>query len=357
MGHETSTSERALILAPHGRDATVASAVLSEASLDSFICADVATLRRECEAGAGLALVVEEILQVEDYTALAHWIDSQPAWSDFPIVVLARRGGGLERTPAAQRFARALGNVSFLERPFHPTTLVSVAKTALRGRRRQYEARDRLRDLSTALLQREQDEAHLRLMVNELNHRVKNTLATVQSMAAQTVRGGADPQRAQEAFTSRLMALSSAHNVLTEQRWAGAELHEVVEGAARTFSDLPDDRFVTRGPPVWLPPKAALALSMALHELGTNASKYGSLSTPEGSVLLEWSAPPAGHGRRLELVWREQDGPPVTPPDRKGFGSRLLERGLAAELGGAVTLQFRPEGLVCHIEADLEPTG
>ncbi len=198
---------------------------------------------------------------------------------------------------------------------------------------------------------------HQQLLINELNHRVKNTLATVQSMAAQTVRSGADPQRAQEAFTSRLMALSSAHNVLTEQRWAGAELHEVVEGAARTFSDLPDHRFVTRGPPVWLPPKAALALSMALHELGTNASKYGSLSTPEGSVLLEWSAPRAGHGRRLELAWREQDGPPVSPPDRKGFGSRLLERGLAAELGGAVTLEFRPEGLVCRIEADLDPAG
>jgi PAS domain S-box-containing protein len=190
---------------------------------------------------------------------------------------------------------------------------------------------------------------HQALLINELNHRVKNTLATVQSMAAQSVRADGDPRAAHEAFMARLMALSAAHNVLTEERWSGADIVEVVRGAGETFSES-DERFRTSGPNLRLPPKAALALAMALHELGTNASKYGAFSTPGGWVSLDWSTPAP---QRLQVVWREHDGPVAAPPLRKGFGSRLLERGLAAELGGSVTLAFDPAGLVCTIDADL----
>ena len=167
--------ERALILAPYGRDATVALAILDEAGLAADICPDLGALQRECEAGAGVALIVEEALQDQDYAQLARWIEEQPAWSDFPVIVLAPRGAGLERNPAAARYSQALGNISFLERPFHPTTLVSIVQTALRGRRRQYEARERLENLRAAVTRQDRDQTHLRLMVNELNHRVKNT--------------------------------------------------------------------------------------------------------------------------------------------------------------------------------------
>jgi len=196
-------------------------------------------------------------------------------------------------------------------------------------------------------------EEHQRLLINELNHRVKNTLATVQSIAAQTRRTADDPQVSYEAFLERLMALSRAHNVLTRQRWEGAELREIVEDAIQPF-DAGGARFRIGGPSTWLEPQAALALAMALHELATNAAKYGALSVAEGHVALNWTVgEDGGDGLRLDLSWQEMDGPPVTTPARKGFGSRLLERGLAAELNGEVNVDYRPEGLVCTMRARL----
>ena len=140
-------SERALVLAPHGRDARVATLMLSEAGIAASVMANVAELTSELGRGAGFAIVTEEALRTSDISGLAKWLESQEEWSDFPFILLTTRGGGLERNPAAARFLSVLGNVTFLERPFHPTTLVSLAQAALRGRRRQYDARLRLQDL------------------------------------------------------------------------------------------------------------------------------------------------------------------------------------------------------------------
>ncbi|HEV2530591.1 response regulator [Phenylobacterium sp.] len=153
-------SERVLVLAPLGRDAAIARTILEEAGHGVVPCPDLASLCAELEGGAGVALIVEEALAGADYALLARWIAAQPPWSDLPIVLLAQRGGGLERNPAARRLSLALGNIIFLERPFHPTTLVSVIETALRGRRRQYEARDRILQIRAAeeLLERRVEE-------------------------------------------------------------------------------------------------------------------------------------------------------------------------------------------------------
>jgi PAS domain S-box-containing protein len=140
-------SEQALILAPIGRDAQIAAAMLAEAGIASRCCSDIPCLLEHLDEGAGFALVAEEALRGADLRALRQWIMAQPEWSDFPFVLLTLRGGGLERNPAAARYLETLGNVTFVERPFHPTTLVSLAQAALRGRRRQYEARARLLEL------------------------------------------------------------------------------------------------------------------------------------------------------------------------------------------------------------------
>jgi PAS domain S-box-containing protein len=140
-------SERGLVLAPIGRDAVVACGMLAEADVQATICKCIPDLVSELTAGAGFALVTEEVLRGADLHDLAAWIDAQPEWSDIPFVLLTSRGGGLERNPAADRWLQTLGNVAFLERPFHPTTLVSVTRSALRARRRQYEARSRLESL------------------------------------------------------------------------------------------------------------------------------------------------------------------------------------------------------------------
>jgi PAS domain S-box-containing protein len=191
-------------------------------------------------------------------------------------------------------------------------------------------------------------EEHQRLLINELNHRVKNTLASVQAIAFQTLRGEVPLAEARARFEARLMALSAAHNLLTEENWVGASLERVVKDATEHLAG-DAGRFDVEGAPLRLAPRAALALAMALHELGTNAAKYGALAAEGGRVSIAWTA----DGERLRLEWRERGGPPVAEPTRRGFGSRLIERGLEADLGGAAALHFEPAGLRCEIHASL----
>jgi PAS domain S-box-containing protein len=205
------------------------------------------------------------------------------------------------------------------------------------------------------ITERKKSELHLRLLVNELNHRVKNTLATIQAIAVQTFHAARSLPQAQEAFSARIVALAEAHDILTRENWEGAELSDVLARLETLHGGT--GRFVASGPPVRLSPRLALSLSMALHELATNAAKYGALSIPAGHVRVSWvvtSPKDDGERARLALTWREHDGPPVSPPSRRGFGSRLIERGLAAELSGEAQIDFRPEGVVCRIEAGLE---
>jgi signal transduction histidine kinase/FixJ family two-component response regulator len=200
---------------------------------------------------------------------------------------------------------------------------------------------------------RKQHEEHQRLLIDELNHRVKNTLATIQSLAMQTFRDTDDVERAREQFVMRLLALANAHDILTRERWKGAPLNEIVDGAIAAYRSISRDRFELDGPGVPLLAKQALALSMALHELCTNAVKYGSLSNEKGSVRIQWSVSGSNGARVLRMQWMEIGGPPVTKPRRSGFGSRLIERGLARDLQGSARLEFAVSGLKCVIELPL----
>jgi two-component sensor histidine kinase len=197
-------------------------------------------------------------------------------------------------------------------------------------------------------------EQHLRLVVNELNHRVKNTLAMIQAVAAQTFRSAEDLPGAQRSFSARIMALARANDLLTGENWEGASLADVVAGASVALGGNEPGRFTARGPEVRLSPKAALSLSMAMHELGTNAVKYGALSNDTGRVDVRWSVAPERGREMMRIEWRESGGPPVAAPSRRGFGSRLVERGLAGEMGGTVQLRFEPSGVVCVIEAPVD---
>ncbi|MEJ2815597.1 HWE histidine kinase domain-containing protein [Caulobacter sp. CCG-8] len=213
----------------------------------------------------------------------------------------------------------------------------------------------------TARKQVEAEQQHyqgqLRLLINELNHRVKNTLATVQSMASQTLKNEPHPLVAFEKFESRLMGLSQVHDVLTRESWHGAGLCDVAERALAPFTPPSPDgepgckRLVIDGPPVWLAPGGALTMALIFHELATNALKYGALSNNDGKVVLSWTYD--ADTRDLALTWTETGGPPVVPPTRRGFGSRLIERSLRGELKGAATMDYRPEGLVCAMRATL----
>ncbi|MGH7090890.1 MAG: sensor histidine kinase, partial [Stellaceae bacterium] len=204
------------------------------------------------------------------------------------------------------------------------------------------------RDIS----ERKRHEAQRELLVNELNHRVKNTLATVQSFAVQTLRNAESLVEARYAFVARLQALAKAHDVLTREHWEGASLNSIVAETVAPYADERRSRFKLAGPPAWAQPAAALALSMALHELATNAVKYGALSSGTGSIELTWRFT-AGDPQRFQLRWSESGGPPVDTPRRRGFGSRLIEQGLAQELSAEVRLDFARSGVVCSIDAPL----
>lgn len=196
------------------------------------------------------------------------------------------------------------------------------------------------------ITERKQAEERQHLLLEELNHRVKNTLASVQAIAMQTLRTST-PEQFPSLFQARLAALSDAHDLLTKRHWAGACLVEV---ANLTLGPYGADRVVIDGPPVSLAPGVAVSLHLAFHELATNAAKYGALSAPGGQVRLEWRA---DADDKLLLLWRETGGPSVAPPTRRGFGTRLIERGLAHDLDGQVKLEFAHEGVRCSLRLPL----
>jgi len=194
-------------------------------------------------------------------------------------------------------------------------------------------------------------EERQRLLINELNHRVKNTLATVQAIAFQTLKGDIPLAEARARFEARLLALSRAHNLLTERNWEGASLERVVTDSI-AYLDV-RERFEISGERVFLAPRAALAFALAFHELATNALKYGALSGEGGRVSISWQRA----GDCLEVHWKERGGPAVEVPAARGFGSRLIERGLEADLGGRAELIFERDGLCCRITAAIEAIG
>ena len=203
--------------------------------------------------------------------------------------------------------------------------------------------------MSVEITELKRTEERLRLMMYEPNHRVKQTLATVRSIAMQTLRGG-DPA-VRQVPDARLQASAAAHDVLTRTSWEEAELDDAVAGALAPDGGRDSGRLHVSGPPVRLQPPAALALATGLHELAANALKHGALSSaaPEGWVDLRW----AKSDGRMHLVWSEHGGPPVTPPSRRGFGTRLVERTLARGLGGTAEIAFDPAGVTCTIDAPL----
>lgn len=191
------------------------------------------------------------------------------------------------------------------------------------------------------------------MLVEELNHRVKNTLAILQALAVQTFRSATRAER--EKFEGRLGALAEAHNLLSQEKWQGSELADVVRRVLRPYVLNNPERIRMSGPAVPLPPRLAVVLSMIVHEIATNAAKYGALSNDSGTVTLDWEVLADHDGRRkLRLVWTETGGPPVTAPVQRGFGSRLIERSARDQLGGEATVDFLPRGVVYTVLCSLD---
>ena len=296
------------------------------------------------QAACGTALQLGGRVIIEDV------LDS-PIFAGTPArdVMLAANALAVQSTPLISGSGRVLGMVSTHYRKLYRPNERELRMLDLLAR----QAADLIerKQSEEALAQREKRQA---LLVNELNHRVKNTLATIQSLAMQTLRDSVDTRQARVLFDARLIALSNAHDILTRESWEGAFLAEIIGEAVAPHRGAGHDRFEFEGPKVWLSPKHALAMAMALHELCTNAAKYGALSNDTGRVRIEWFVTGLNYGPQLRMRWIEMGGPAVKMPERRGFGSRLIERGLSQDLGGEVRIDFLPTGVICTISAPLD---
>ena len=246
--------------------------------------------------------------------------------------------GGVVQTPRAM-----LGEALFLL-----VGLVTVwLAGALRGAVTQLQARDRQQ----------------RLLVAELQHRVKNTLAIVQAIAQQTIRATSEPAQIKADLTDRLVALGQAYNLVVDASGENVALAALAHSALQPFADDPASgdqasRIAIDGPPAEIPSDLAISIALCLHELATNALKHGALSQPRGRVTLTWAFDPNAREPRVRLVWREHDGPPVAPPTAGGFGSRLLKRGLGGRARPVVSHDFAPDGVTWTADFDVSaPTG
>ncbi|MCF7701862.1 PAS domain-containing protein [Loktanella sp. M215] len=458
------------VLAPHGRDAVVASQLLTNAGLTSVTAQSLADLTTFVGAHIGVVLLTEEALAADDVAFLTAALDAQPSWSDIPFIVLANKGVG-RRSDRAMTRVDALRNVVLLSRPLHAEELVRAVRSALSARARQHEARHHLEELELRERQLQDSEAKFhaiadsvdqmiwstmpdgfhdyynarwyeftgvpegstdgeawngmfhpddqdrawaawrsslksgepyeieyrlkhhsgeyrwvlgraqpmrdttariqrwygsctdiheikvaqeqrQLLLAEMNHRVKNTLAMVHAMVSQTLRQSDSLDDARTAIQSRISMMSQAHDRLIHSTWTETYIRDVVEAALMPHH-TGEDRFSIYGPNLPIGSKQALALTMALHELATNATKYGALSNDRGRIDIVWTAnedlPAAG----FTFAWRESGGPAVAKPTRRGFGSRMIEQALAGYFYGVAELNYDPTGLAFNLTAPL----
>src|SRR5215213_6621953 len=333
-----------LILAPSGRDAAVAATILGEVGVSATVCPNLDALVSDLDRAGG-AIVTEEALLHSDRRALAAWVRQQPPWSDFPFVLLTFRG-----SHADAGLTELLGNVTVLERPFHPSVLANAVRCATRARQRQREA-------EAYLLERKRSEEHQRLLIRELQHRVKNTLATVQALLRATARSASTVEGFKQVFEARVLSLSRTHNLLVENTWRAAPIRNILRSELGPYDDGAGTRVLLAGPAVELSAELALPIGMAVHELTTNAAKYGAFSTPRGWLEVEWDVRGTDGSRRLALRWTEHDGPPVEAPSRKGFGSSLIQRLLATQCRAEIDFDFDRLGLRLRMSVPLgQPT-
>jgi PAS domain S-box-containing protein len=269
-----------------------------------------------------------ELVSPEDFERVrAEWYEAQERHIPFRYEFRIKRRDGAEAWVYA---------VSELEREDgRPRRLVGAMMDITARKQAELE-------MLRTLAEMREHETRQKLLLDELNHRVKNTLATVQSIAMQTLTAVRGPQEGRDLFIERLLALSTTHDLIVKHAWTSASFRELVEATLRPYGHL----YQYQGPDLRLDPNFAVSLGMAVHELATNALKHGAWREA-GEVLITVAVDET----RVLITWRESGGPPVAPPARRGFGSRLLQRGVAAELGGKVQLAFPQEGAVCTIEA------
>lgn len=321
-----------LLLTPAGRDAQIAASILAASHIGTRVCQaldDVVTLLDKAQC----LVVSEEALISADRSQFAEWLRDQPAWSDFPVVLLVTRGREID-----SRLAFLDRYVIVLERPFLASSLSNSVRSALRARARQLEVKSYIE-------QKQQVAERQKLLIRELHHRVKNTLANVRAMMGATARSSGSIDDFVRDFSARLVSLADTHSMLTDDYWQMASLQKILEGELRHYETRDEPRILMEGPNVDLVADLAIPVGMAIHELASNSSKFGSLSRPQGKLDVRWTLDNSGDGQVVTFDWRERDGPEVEQPRRRGFGTTLLEKVVAVQCDAKIALNYRRKGL------------
>lgn len=329
-----------LVLAPFGRDAQSIVDLIARAGLAAEAMSSADHLVDRLGDDTGLVVLTEEAIPRNHWNRLRDAVTAQPSWSSYPFIMMAgqrrpgRSGTGHSVLPAE------VTNVMVLERPMGGNTLMSAVQWALSGRRRQFITRDHLEELSKGAEQQ-------RLMTRELAHRVKNTIAVLQSIVGQTMRPYSEMASVTEIIVERFAALSRAHDLLLGEDFVNADFRELVE---RTLL-VHEGAFDLAGPPLRLSPQASLSFALVLHELATNSIKYGALKSPTGIVTIRWQVTPTSP-REFAFTWTERGGPPSSSPGAEGFGSRLIRATLSGF--GHVETHYPREGFDLSFSGDLD---
>lgn len=321
-----------LLLTPIGRDAQIAASILAASQINSRICSTLEEVLPLLDKAECL-VVAEEALISSDRGRFATWLQNQPAWSDFPIVLLVMRG-----TEVDQRLAFLDRYLIVLERPFLASSLANSVRSALRARSRQLEVKSYIE-------QKQEVADRQELLIRELHHRVRNTLANVRAMMGATAKSSGRVEDFVRDFSARIVSLADTHSILTDDYWQTASLQKLLEGELRHYETHDKRRILLDGPDVALVADIAIPVGMAFHELASNSSKFGALSRTQGRLDVRWSIGSFDGAQFVNLDWQERDGPKVEPPKRRGFGTTLLEKLVVVQCGAKIEMNYHPDGL------------
>lgn len=324
-----------LIVAPYRRDSSYISQLLGEQQIDVSIVDD-ASLAQRLDWSTSVLVATHEALSDQVIETVARHLEDQPAWSEMPIVVLLDRASPSDRIRGALGVSWPRSRLLFYQRPVSAIELLSGIQSALLMRSRQREVGNYV-----------EREVELR---RELNHRVKNILASVTSIFQMTMRGSESIDELKSDFSGRLRALTEVHGAVFEAATKPVPISEIVELTFAPYRVKERDRILPDGPEIMLTHEAATTLALCLHELATNAIKYGALSAPEGQVYFEWNIA----GDKVNMLWQERSGPPVRKPEKSGYGTGYIKSALSSLFGKPPNLDFSPEGLRLEITGPVD---
>lgn len=327
-----------LILAPYRRDADYLGRLMTEHGVPVTIASQAEDLPGMLTSAPGVLVATHEALTPPAVAAVSDHLAKQPSWSELPIVILLDKASRPERVRSELREHWPRSRLIFYQRPVTAVELVSGIQSALLARLRQREVRDHI-----------EQEAELR---RELNHRVKNILASVMSIFEMTRRGATSIDAFVDDFRGRLRALANVHSEVFHADEGTVSIDGVARLTFEPYGLTGENRIVFGGPEVELRRDSATTLALCLHELATNAIKYGALSVPEGRVNFRWDVV-GEDDPELAISWKEAGGPPVVEPSRTGYGTRYLRAALGNLFGEQPKIAFEREGLRCEIRGPL----